>query len=127
MDDLLGAAGIKPEIDIELSDDAAENLQEAAQAFLTAGGVVSLAEWARLTTASREAFVAAGLERDGDRLLRMTAAMAGPQAAAEAIAHLDGGDAARQLAVDAAAKKAADKVKPKAPPANRQRRGRRIG
>lgn len=104
---LLRAAGIRPEIPADLPEEAAELLAAAALAFLQAGGVVTLTDWADLTDHERVALEAAGRALAAERAVRAGVALQGPAGQAAALAPADGGTAMRQVLVAAAAAGAA--------------------
>lgn len=99
----------------EVSDDARLVMIEAAEHFLRAGGMISLAEWSTLSEESKSAFVTAG-----DRMRAISAYSQGiaSRSRADALAMLaqaDGGDAFIRALLEKTAMVAADRIQAKRP------------
>lgn len=75
------------------SEEAATELTFAAEAFLRAGGSVSLAEWARLLPVERAALTAAGVALAAEAASAAGLASQGPLQAAAVLAPADDGQA----------------------------------
>lgn len=107
---LLNAAKLTAQIEMELPDEQLEILLTQADAFLRAGGHVSLSEWLELTAIERSAMMVAG-----DRLAFQNAALTGqasqgPDGLAETIAPIDNGETREAIALTRAAEAAALKL-----------------
>lgn len=80
----------------ELSEQQRDDLKAWATGFLLCGGVISLPEWSMLLTCEREALLSAAESVRAMDAARLALALAGPEAAAKAIAPADGGAALDQ-------------------------------
>jgi hypothetical protein len=72
LDPLLAASGAVKDVDVE---DLPQYLRASAQAFLVAGGSLSLSDYAALSDESRAAFYDAGASLDEDRSYAIAAAI----------------------------------------------------
>ena len=98
-DALLQAIGVSAGFD--LPEEVEALLDDEAERFLLAGGVVSLSEWALMSESSRQALGSAGSRLRVIDALRMSAALRGDVPAV--LAEIDGGECAREAALSRAA------------------------
>lgn len=70
---------------------SADVVRAYAEAFLSAGGSITLGDWADMDQATRDAFEAAGLAVEARRLARLAAALGNHVAATQILEPHDGG------------------------------------
>ncbi len=88
-----------------------EALLEASEAFLAAGGVITLGDWQTLSTDERAALTAAQKKRDITLACLHGIAAQGPDENARLFAEVDGGDTFVASALDTFVQNAVDRMK----------------